>query len=56
MQRSTALDSRMGTVYGIYPWGSALVTTNWRGDVFGEVVDFFLRGGEGKRRSQGKYC
>ena len=37
----------MGTAYGIYPWVSALVMTDWRGDVFGEVVDFFPSGGGG---------
>ena len=52
MQRSAALDSRMGTAYGIYPCGSALVMANWRGDVFGEVVDFLLGGG-GEEELQG---
>ena len=37
----------MGTAYGIYPCGSALVMANWRGDVFGEVVDLFSWGGGG---------
>ena len=48
MQRSAALDSRMGTAYGIYPCGSALVMGKiYGGDVFGEVVDFLLWGGGG---------
>jgi hypothetical protein len=47
----------MGTAYGIYPCGSALVMSNWRGDVFGEVVDLFSWGdGGGEEELQGACC
>ena len=44
----------MGTAYAIYPWDSALVMANWRGEVLGEVVDFFLGGGGGEEDDAGK--
>jgi hypothetical protein len=47
LEGSTAQDSWMGTVYGIYPWGSSLVMGNLIGRRFGWVVDGFLLGGIG---------
>jgi hypothetical protein len=44
-QESVALDLRMGTAYGIYPWVGALVMGNLMGSRFGWVVDGF-GGGE----------
>ncbi len=56
MQRSTALDSRMGTVYGIYPCGSALVMGKIDGETFlGRLLIFFFgETGEGKRNSRSR--
>ena len=44
----------MGTVYGIYPWGSALVMGKFDGETFlGRLLIFFFGGaGEGKRNSR----
>jgi hypothetical protein len=44
-QMSDALNSRMGTTYGDYPWVSALVMGNLMGRRFGWVVDGFFLGG-----------
>jgi hypothetical protein len=41
-QGSTALDSWMGTDYGIYPWVGKLVMGNLVGRRFGKVVDGFF--------------
>ena len=56
MQRSAALDSRMGTAYGIYPCGSALVMGKIDGETFlGRLLIFFFGGaGEGKRNSRAR--
>ncbi len=56
MQRSAALDSRMGTAYGIYPCGSALVMGKIDGETFlGRLLIFFFGGaGQGKRNSRAR--
>ena len=56
MQGSTELDSRMGTVYGIYPWVNSLVMGILMGVVLGRLWMGFLGGtGEGKRKLQDTY-
>ena len=56
MQRSAALDSRMGTADGIYPCGSALVMGKIDGETFlGRLLIFFFGGaGKGKRNSRAR--
>ena len=56
LQRSAALDPRMGTAYGIYPYGSALVMGKSDGEtLLGRVLIFFFGGaGEGKRNSRAR--
>ena len=46
----------MGTAYGIYPWGSALVMGKFDGETFlGRLLIFFFGGaGEGKRNSRSR--
>ena len=46
----------MGTAYGIYPWGSALVMGKFDGETFlGRLLIFFFGGaGEGKRNSRAR--
>jgi len=46
-QRSDALNSRMGTTYGVYPWVRVLVMGNLMLRRFGWVVDGFFLGGRG---------
>jgi hypothetical protein len=56
LQRSAALDPRMGTAYGIYPCGRALVMGRIDGETFlGRLLIFFFGGeGEGKRNSRAR--
>ena len=62
LEGSTALDSRMGTVHGICPWGIALVMSKFDGGgVLGGLWMGFLWGpcrrgtGAEKRQHQGTY-
>ncbi len=61
LQGSVALDSRMGTVYGIYPWVDTLVVGNLMGMHFWVGCGcFFLFGAGGGRervreRQQGRF-
>ena len=44
----------MGTAYGIYPWGSALVMGKFDGETFlGRLLIFFLGDGGGEEELQG---
>jgi hypothetical protein len=48
LQRTDTLDSRMGTVYGIYPWvGVLMIPGNLMGRRFGWFVDGFFLGTPG---------
>ena len=57
LEGSDTLDSRIGTVHGFYPWGSALVMGKFNGgSVLGGLWMVFLwdpcRGGTGTGKSQ----